>query len=384
MRIGIYASYIAGEKGHERNVSAHVQVPLHSAVLLDAAGHDVHLITNEFDAERHALPHMVPDGATVHLVPDGRHRPKQMRGGGAPKGYRPGPLLRQVARLRAIARDLDVLHVFGLARTAMLGGLVGRTVRGTPAVATLLGGRLPERSGPLARFLVRGLDAVVASTAYTEASWQRFGVPVHLRRHGIVRDLLEELGDEEPGPPRRVLFWRDPNEMNGADLAVAAFDRLAAEHPDLEFAFAIRPTRHEVPGIDDLAARHPNVVVHRFPYPPGTTLPGLVAGSLLVVLPFRRLTVDPQLSIAESLAAGVPTVTSDVRSCPELVEPGVTGDVVPSGDADALEASLRTLLSDRPRLDCMRRETAGRFAAVWNWDGYVEDLERLYAGLRSA
>lgn len=384
MRIGVYASAVASDRGHERNVSAHIQLPVETIRRLRDAGHDARLVTNRFGPE-HVLPAALAEGVPVHLVDDGRVRPKMRRGGGKGGGIRPLGLLRQLAQTRAIARreGFDVLHCFGLARTAMLGG-VQRMIDGrTPVVATLVAGNI--RPGPMVRPTLARLDAILASTEYAANQVLGLGLDAEVVRHGVVRDLVREYAEvhpgRAPGPRTRVLFWRDPNEMNGADLCIEAFDRLAPEFPGFTFEFAVRPTRHEVPGLPEIEARHPNVRVHRFPYPEGMSLPLLIAESALVVLPFRRLTVDPQLAIAESLAAGVPTVASGIRSNAELVEEGVTGRIA-ALDAASIAESVRSLLADPAALSAMQARTADRFAARWRWDGYVPALEAIYERVR--
>jgi sugar transferase (PEP-CTERM/EpsH1 system associated) len=51
-------------------------------------------------------------------------------------------------------------------------------------------------------------------------------------------------------------------------------------------------------------------------------------------------------TILEAMATGLPVVATDVGGNPELVEPEVTGRLVPSGDPGALEAALRAYVTD--------------------------------------
>src|SRR5216683_5660252 len=51
-------------------------------------------------------------------------------------------------------------------------------------------------------------------------------------------------------------------------------------------------------------------------------------------------------TILEAMATGVPVVATDVGGNPELVEPDVTGRLVPAGDPAALETALRSYVSD--------------------------------------
>jgi glycosyltransferase involved in cell wall biosynthesis len=381
MRIAVYAPMLASEPGHERNVSGHIQLPAHSARLLHDAGHEVHLVTNHVRGER-TLPDCVPTDLPMHFVADARKRPDRMRGGPHTTGVRPTKLVAQLAQTRRLVNDLgvDVLHVFGYERTAMIGGLL-RTVRvRAPVVATLLGGNLPERLRRFERFLLGRLDAIVTATEYAAGRCTALGLDARVVPHGVVRDLAAERSQHNPADRHRVLFWREPTERNGADLCLAAFDRIAAEHPDVSFDLALRPARPgaEVPGVEAVAARHPNVHVHHFPYRDGPSLADLVAESMLVVLPFRWLSVDPQLTILESVAAGVPVITSNLRSNPELVEDGATGVIVPVGELEPLVTALRDLLGDPDRREGMGRQALTRLNTRWSWDRYVEHLVSIY------
>jgi glycosyltransferase involved in cell wall biosynthesis len=63
----------------------------------------------------------------------------------------------------------------------------------------------------------------------------------------------------------------------------------------------------------------------------------------------------------EAMASGLPVVTTSVGAISEEVDPGVTGFVIPPGDASALaEATLRLVVN--PELRC-EMGAAGRRAA---------------------
>ena len=383
MKIAVYASMIASERGHERNVSGHIQVPLESARRLRLHGHDVHLISNRFGDDL-TLPEMTPRDVALHLVTDSRRRPDAMRGARGRGGVRPLSFLRQVRELKALVRAerFDVVHFFGYPRTGQLGGLLRRLGMTAPAVFTILGGDLAASGSRWSFGLLRRFDAIIAGTRYMADACRSAGLGARLIRHGIVRDLAAELGDDSAGPKHRVLFWRDPSPANGADLALAAFDEVAPEFPDVSFDFAIRPIYDEVPGLDDLSARRPNVHVYRFPYEDGITLPRLIAESLLVVMPFRHLSVNPQFAIAESVAAGVPVIASDLESNPEVVTDGARGVIVPVGQSRPIADALRRLLSDRDGLVALGRSAARDFASQWNWENYAAALTAVYEEVR--
>jgi glycosyltransferase involved in cell wall biosynthesis len=58
-------------------------------------------------------------------------------------------------------------------------------------------------------------------------------------------------------------------------------------------------------------------------------------------------------TLLESLAAGVPVITTHVGGIPEAVEDGVHGVFVEPRDPEALAGAIRTMLSDRERLRMM-------------------------------
>jgi glycosyltransferase involved in cell wall biosynthesis len=53
-------------------------------------------------------------------------------------------------------------------------------------------------------------------------------------------------------------------------------------------------------------------------------------------------------SAMEAAAMGVPIIATDVRGCREVVDDGVTGTLVPQGDAAALASAIAALAGDAP------------------------------------
>ncbi len=380
MRIGNYISVVAGELGYEHNVSGHIQVPLEGMRRLKEAGHDVHLVTNEFGEDR-SLPACLDETIPVHLVSDARNRGGILtRDSDQGRGVKLAALRRQVRQLKGICLEhgFDVLHLHGYNRTAHLGGGLRLMGLPCPVVCTVFGGIFPERCGLLTRRLWNRVDALVTATRFVKQEYEAQGLNVSQVRHGLIRDLRSEYEGTPESSRRRVLFWRDPSTENGADLALEAYRALAPRYPDIDFDFAIRPYWDPIDGIDELAVEHDNVHVYRFPYSDGITLPGLVVNSLCVLQPMRQLTINPQLVIAESLAAGVATISSDLGSTGELVQDGVTGRLVPVGDGKALTDALDGLLADPAALEAMGHAASEDMAARWNWEHFINDVMSIY------
>jgi glycosyltransferase involved in cell wall biosynthesis len=79
----------------------------------------------------------------------------------------------------------------------------------------------------------------------------------------------------------------------------------------------------------------------------------------------------------------VAVVASDAGGLPEVVEDGVTGLVVPRGDARALAQAMGSLLADpqrRRRMGLAGRERALR---LFDWDRSAQQFEEIYREVAS-
>lgn len=101
----------------------------------------------------------------------------------------------------------------------------------------------------------------------------------------------------------------------------------------------------------------------------------------LNVLTLTSVNEGTPVSIIEAMAAGCPVVATRVGGVPDLVEPGVSGELVASGDASELAGAIEALLSNSERTQDMARtaqaEVKRRFAA----ETLVKSTESLYERL---
>ena len=383
MKIGVFVPVIAGQKGFENNVSGHIQIPLQSIEELRNGGHDVHLITNSFGEDR-SLPFCLAEDLEIHLVTDSRNRGGVLeRTGKQEEGLNFRRLVRQVSEIKRICKEqqFDVLHLFGYNRVAHLAGGLKLLGLRTPVVVTIVGTNFPERYSIITRRLWNKIDATVTSTSYVKNSLEQQEIPTSQIRHGVIRNIDKEAEGHDLKPPHRVLFWRDLTLDNGADVAIAVYEKLSPKFPDVNFDFAVRKHWEPIEGIEEIASKYSNINVYHFPYEDGITLPKLLLESICVVMPIRKMSIDPQLVIAETLAAGVPIITTNQRSNPEFVIDGKTGFLVELGDIDGTIAALDTMLSEKETTARMGVQAKEHIKSNWNWDHYVREIVEIYTGV---
>ncbi|MCI0657433.1 MAG: glycosyltransferase family 4 protein, partial [Acidobacteria bacterium] len=83
----------------------------------------------------------------------------------------------------------------------------------------------------------------------------------------------------------------------------------------------------------------------------------------------------------EAMACGLPAVATEVGGIPELVEPGVTGTLVPRGDVAALAEALEEMANNAPMRRGMGRAARSRALARFSKERMALELERIYEGL---
>jgi glycosyltransferase involved in cell wall biosynthesis len=109
--------------------------------------------------------------------------------------------------------------------------------------------------------------------------------------------------------------------------------------------------------------RQPAAGIHYLGYVPESDLPGLTAGATILAYP--SLYEGFGLPVAQAMAAGVPVITSNVSSLPEI-----TGDAalhVDPQSAPSLSAALQKLLGSRD-LQRQLRERGIRRAEMFRWE----------------
>ncbi len=165
----------------------------------------------------------------------------------------------------------------------------------------------------------------------------------------------------------------------GVAELVQAFLMLRERHSDVELVIAGEyedqdPVSNE---IKQAIATTPGI--HFLGW--GTDMPSLYAGLDLLVLPSYREGFP--MAVLEAAAMGIAAVTTDAAGCIDSVDDGVTGAIVPVGDATALANAIDRYYADREMLArhgaSARTRVLEKYTAEVIWRELVAEYRKLLA-----
>ena len=197
---------------------------------------------------------------------------------------------------------------------------------------------------------------------------------VHLIYNGIDLERFRPIGGETGGSTARpvtLLYVAGPNNpTKGIGDLWPAFQRLRDTYPGIRLRVVGDPPE----GIGGEAGVEITGRVAR------EAMPDEYRRADMFVLP--TLADNTPVTLMEAMASGLPAVATAVGGIPELLIPGVTGSLVPAGDAQALATAIGGLIADREARRRMgeagRRVAETRFAS----QRMVSELEHVYGADR--
>jgi len=186
-----------------------------------------------------------------------------------------------------------------------------------------------------------------------------------------------------PGAPsefgsRMIFACRQLFPRKGIRFLIEAVAKLKPKYPDISLTIA--GDGFERPVLEKLAESLGIGAKTKFlGWVANKELPRYFRGCAVSVIP--SLEEGFGIPAAEAMGCEVPVVATDAGGLPEVVENGVTGYVVPKGDATAIATAIDRLLAD----DELRRKmgVAGRIRALgrFDWDLSVKQFEAVYASV---
>jgi glycosyltransferase involved in cell wall biosynthesis len=293
-------------------------------------------------------------------------------------------------------RGADVIHAHWAIPTGPAAVSAARSL-GLPSVITMHGGDVyvnPEQGydfptrwyvRPALRWTLRKAGALTAITEDCRQHALRAGAPtrsMHVVFNGTdLRRFSPAPAGAAADPrfgPTMIFACRQLFPRKGIRFLIEAAAQLKARFPDLKVVVA--GDGFERPDLIALAER---LGIAR-----DVTFLGWVANSdLPQYYRAAALSVIPSLEegfgipAAEAMGCETAVVASDAGGLPEVVEHGVTGLIVPRGDANALAEAIGALLADPARRARMGRAGRERALRLFDWDRSAQQFEQIYASI---
>jgi phosphatidylinositol alpha-mannosyltransferase len=277
--------------------------------------------------------------------------------------------------LRSFGPDLVHAHEPFAPSTAMLATLRSRS----PVVATfhaftersaLYSAAAPFLRPVWARLRVR----IAVSQAAAEFVGSRFRDGLRVIPNGCDVDLFGKASPLDGLPSGRRMLWVGRlDEQKGFPVAVRAFDRLAAEFPDLTFLVVGEGRDRAAVSTLPTGPRSRVLMAGAVPH---DELPAYMAGADVFLAPALGQE-SFGIVLVEAMAAGIPVVASDIAGYREVVRRDVDGILVPPGDHAALAEGVRRVLSD-PALAARLREAGRSRAERFRWSAVTDEIEAAY------
>jgi len=228
---------------------------------------------------------------------------------------------------------------------------------------------------------VRRSTFVVAISEYGRSQIQRWADPADWRKIKVVRCGVRSgnAGDESIGAfsSRRLVCVGRLSAEKGHLVLIEAIARLKAVPAFEVVIVGDGPMRGAIEA--STAALRVQDRVTMKGWMSSADVHAEIARSCAMVLP--SFAEGLPVVLMESFALGRPVIATAIAGIPELVEPGISGWLVPAGSVDGLAGALRELLSTPPeRLSSMGRAGHARVRERHDQQAEVRKLEALIEG----
>jgi len=224
--------------------------------------------------------------------------------------------------------------------------------------------------------VARRLDRIITGSHNSAASIaQAFRLPMEriaVIYDGVDTDTFRPL--EAPKRPASILYVGNSDDRNkGARYLLEAL-ALVKDRRDFHLTVVDRPIAYTVPALAQELGIADRV-----------TLTGRVSRDELVRLYNEaQILVSPSLyegfglPAAEAMACGTPVIATTAGAFPEVIEQGVSGLLVPPGDAGALKDAIDRVLDDPSLRRQLGQEARRRIVEHFSWRETAVRTDALY------
>lgn len=239
----------------------------------------------------------------------------------------------------------------------------------------------------ITRWLIRRMDAIIATSDLSAAFLK---VKATVIPHGVDTNVYAPPRDRaaafaESGLPGRYAIgcFGRVRAQKGTDVFVDAMCRLLPRHPDFTAVVVGQVTAEQTPFANDLTKRIEAA---------GLQSRIVITGELpieevqrwyqrLTIYAFTSRNEGFGLTLIEAMAAGSALVAARAGAAELVVEDGVSGVLIPTGDADALAAALEPLMRDVAAATAMGERGRARVMAKFSLDAEAARIGEVYRPL---
>jgi mannosyltransferase len=239
----------------------------------------------------------------------------------------------------------------------------------------------------ITRALIRRMDAIIATSDLSASYLKRAATVIP---HGVDTDVYTPPSDRaaalaEAGLPGRYAIgcFGRVRAQKGSDVFVEAMCQLLPRYPDFTAVLVGAITVEQQAFANDLKKKIEAA---------GLTSRIVITGELEIAEVqrwYRRLTIYAftsrnegfGLTLIEAMAAGAALVAARAGAAELVVEDGVTGVLVPPGDAAALAAALEPLLRDPAAAAAIGARARQRVVERFSLDAEAGRIAEVYRTL---
>ena len=269
----------------------------------------------------------------------------------------------------------------------MIGGLALKYLAGKH-LKLLFTSASQRRQSRLTRWLIRRMDAVVATSDKTAAYLEH---PATVIMHGIDTDTFVPAPDRAalrakmglPANGRLIGCYGRIRAQKGTDAFVTAMMTVCTAHPDAIGIVMGRAVGDDESYLTDLKNKvHAAGLSDRILFKP--EVPTDAIADWYAVL---DLYVAPQrwegfgLTPLEAMATGCPVIATRVGAFEQLIVEGATGSLVPPDDIPALATATNAALADMSRLNTWRSNSRTHVVENFSIETEAQSLIALYRKL---
>jgi phosphatidylinositol alpha-mannosyltransferase len=357
MRVALACPYAWGDPG---GVQVHIR---ELAERLRARDHDVVVLAPT--REPPSQPWVVPVGSPVNIRYNDSNAPID-----------PRPWSRRMVRHALATFGPDVVHAHQ--PMAPSTGLWATLEARAPVVGTFHSGatraRLYDLAAPLLRRAAARLTVRIAvSERAADFERKRIGGEFRVIPNGIDVARFADARPADLGAGRKLLFVGRLDERKGFPVAIDAFERLAADIPDLHLVVVgDGPQRDAVDRLPTLLRARVTMLgaVRNEELPPIHAACDVYVGPSAGGESFG-------IVLIEAMAAGLPVVATNTPGYDEVITDESQGLLVPPRDPAALAAALERVLADAELAANLRAAGPVR-ARAFDWSTTVGRIEDAY------